>query len=179
MLATTSNYSHIFFFVQSLFSECATGSFGLCGSVWNEGGRKACSNQGSCSRHAGSPIWRGWCPGKPGSSDFVSRYLIWSSSSLGLRNHEMARGICKPVFNVYQAKRLWPSKYTCIIRTNKTFIEPATIDTWAIAIFERQQAFPPTAHEALVKDFLKACEGVGESICFVYLGFENNLTSHS
>ncbi|KAF5318181.1 hypothetical protein D9619_012093 [Psilocybe cf. subviscida] len=45
--------------------------------------------------------------------------------------------------------------------TNKTFVEPATIDTWAIAIFENQQSFRPASHATLVKDFLKACGAVG------------------
>ncbi|EIW84641.1 argonaute-like protein [Coniophora puteana RWD-64-598 SS2] len=44
---------------------------------------------------------------------------------------------------------------------DKRFIKPAAIETWAVAIYERQQRFNQQTAQTMVRDLIKCCQDVG------------------
>lgn len=70
----------------------------------------------------------------------------------------MAHGTCASRSCTLQVQSFLKQAY----RADKKFFNPATIDCWAVIIFERQQRFTQAQAGDMVKTLLTALAAVGE-----------------
>ena len=73
----------------------------------------------------------------------------------------MAHGTCAYKFCTLQVQTFLKRTYN---RADKKFYNPATIDCWAVIIFERQQRFTQPQAADMVKTLLAALAAVGEHL---------------